>query len=216
MVSLTGMPIEIIAVGKDSGQNLTQFEQPIQIQIHYEPPELFNWSEGDLRVFYYNENDRDWYALPTQVDKENRLLTTHSDHLTVFDFKAATWQANTLPTVDSFKVSDFTGAATYSYTFRTPPGVAGLSPELSLEYNSQVMDEGSAYSQASWVGMGWSLDTGAITRNMHGTNDEKDDTFLISANGISGLLLPVSVNGALLTYNTADRKLPESAVRQRK
>lgn len=204
-VSLTGMPIEIIAVGKDSGQNLTQFEHPIQIQIRYDLPELINWSEDDLRVFYYNENDRDWYALPTQVDTENRLLTTHSDHLTVFDFKAATWQANTLPTVDSFKVSDFTGAAAYSYTFQTPPGVAGLSPELSLEYNSQVMDEGSAYSQASWVGMGWSLDTGAITRNMRGTNDKKDDTFLISANGISGLLLPVSVNGALLTYNTADQ-----------
>ena len=177
-VSLTGNPIEIIAVGKDSGQNITQFRQPIQVQIQYNKDEIFNWSEDDLMVFYYDEKTHDWYPLPTTVDKEAQRLIAYSNHLTVFDFKAESWQANSLPMVDSFKVSDFTGAATYNYSFWTPPGVAGLNPNLSLSYNSQVMDEASAYSQASWVGMGWSLDTGAITRNMHETNDEdNDDTF---------------------------------------
>ena len=46
------------------------------------------------------------------------------------------------------------------------PGTAGLQPVLSLSYNSQVFDEGAAFTQASWVGSGWSLNTGAIVRNM--------------------------------------------------
>jgi len=54
--------------------------------------------------------------------------------------------------------------------------------------------------------MGWDLDTGAITRNMHGTDtDGSDDTFSISAGGVSGLLLPISTNGNVTTYNTADQ-----------
>jgi hypothetical protein len=78
-----------------------------------------------------------------------------------------------------------------------------------LSYNSQIVDESSAFSQASWVGMGWSLDTGAITRNMHGTDSDNgsvnDDTFSISVGGISGVLLPISTSGDQTTYNTADQ-----------
>ncbi len=68
------------------------------------------------------------------------------------------------------------------------------------------MDDSAAYSQSSWVGLGWDLDTGAVNRNMHGTDsDSSDDTFSISAGGVSGLLLPVSVSGTVTTYNTADQ-----------
>jgi hypothetical protein len=41
---------------------------------------------------------------------------------------------------------------------------------------------------------------------MHGTDDDRtDDTFSISAGGISGLLLPISSNGNVTQYNTADQ-----------
>ena len=137
--------------------------------------------------------------------------------VTIFDYKATSWQKYTLPSVDAFKVSDFTGAGTYSYDFWVPPAPAGLAPNLQLSYNSQIIDEAlSAYTQGSWVGLGWSLDTGAITRNMHGTDNttgtnmsspEGDDTFSISVGGISGTLLPVGSNFAegTTTYNTADQ-----------
>jgi len=69
-----------------------------------------------------------------------------------FDFKASSWQGYVPPTVDTFKVSDFTGAGTYSMDFPNTPGQAVLSL-AELTYNSQVIDEGSAYSQASFVGM---------------------------------------------------------------
>jgi len=205
-VSLTGAPLEIIAVDKEAGVKVDHFNSPIAIQVSYDKNLLFGGSEDDLLLFYYNEEVSDWYPLPTTVDKETQRLTAYSDHLTVFDYKAASWQGYVPPSVDAFQVSGFTGAATYDMDFPVLPGPGGLKPVVKLSYNSQVIDEGSAFTQASWVGMGWSLDTGAITRNMHETNDDvSDDTFMISANGISGQLLPVAVNGSITTYNTANQ-----------
>jgi RHS repeat-associated protein len=214
-VSLTGYPVEIIAAGKDTGTNVKKFQKPITIKIKYDKERIFGGNEGDLMVFYFNEDYQDWYPLETTVDLETQTLIVLSDHLTVFDYKAASWQKYTPPTVDSFKVSDFTGAGMYNYDFWVPPASGNLAPKLQLSYNSQIIDEAlSAYTQGSWVGLGWSLDTGAITRNMHGTdapntekpNPEDDDTFSISAGGISGTLLPVGSNGdGTTTYNTADQ-----------
>lgn len=49
--------------------------------------------------------------------------------------------------------------------------------------------------------MGWSLETGSVTRDMHGTpSDLKDDTFILSVNGISGRMLPVSTGSGYTEY----------------
>jgi hypothetical protein len=137
---------------------------------------------------------------------ENNRLQAESDHLTVFDFKADTWQAASLPSVDSFQVSSFTGAGTYEYAFWVPPAQAGMSPDVLLTYNSQVVDYATAFTQASWVGLGWSLETGSVDRNMHESNDdETDDTFSVSVAGISSQLLPISQSGSVTTYATADQ-----------
>ncbi|MBI5351758.1 MAG: hypothetical protein HZB50_03885 [Chloroflexi bacterium] len=206
--SLSWNPVEIIAVDKNSQKNVTKFSNPVTIQINYDEANIFGWDEQSLSIYYYDPIQSDWFPMETVVDTVNNTLTVQSDHLTVFDYKANNWQSQSLPTVDSFKVSDFTGAGTYAINLWTPPGQGRLQPSLALTYNSQVIDESYTFSQPSWVGMGWSLDTGAITRNMHGTdNVPEDDTFSISAGGVSGLLLPISVNasGNVTTYNTADQ-----------
>ena len=208
-VSLSGRPVEVIAAGETSEDNVNEFSQPITLQINYQEDQIFNWNEADLMIFYYDEETYDWFPLPTTVDTENNLLTAQSTHLTVFDYKASTWQANSLPTVDAFKVSGFTGAGTYNMDFWTFPGAGGLQPQLSFSYNSQLIDESSAFTQPSWVGMGWALDTGAIVRNMHETNDTtSDDTFTLTLNGFSSLLLPVNAvsdgGETTTTYRTAD------------
>jgi hypothetical protein len=204
--SLSWQPREILAVGKNSGKNYHSFTTPLTIKMHYDVAQIMGVDENELSIYYYDPVQNDWFPMQTQVDTVNKTLTAQSDHLTVFDYKANDWQSQSLPTVDAFKVSDFTGAGTYAINLWTPPGPGGLQPSLSLTYNSQVIDESTFYSQASWVGMGWDLDTGSIIRDMHGTDENtSDDTFSITVGGVSGMLLPISSSGTIKNYNTADQ-----------
>lgn len=58
-----------------------------------------------------------------------------------------------------------TGALTYSYPFRLPPGRLGIQPQLGLSYNSQNTEEGSLF------GYGWNLSIPTIERkNVNGTD----------------------------------------------
>jgi RHS repeat-associated protein len=204
--SLSWNTFEIIAVGQTTHEQVDRFNDPITISVNYDETMFPDNQEPDLMLYYYDEEQMDWFPIETTVDLENHQLIAQSDHLTVFDYQAANWQSNTVPTVDSFAVSDFTGAASYAVNLWTPPGPGGSSLPLGLTYNSQVIDETTAYVQPSWVGMGWSLDTGAITRNMHSTNnDTSDDTFLLNLTGFSNLLLPTSTSGSIITYQTANQ-----------
>jgi RHS repeat-associated protein len=203
--SLSGNPVEVVAVGVKSRQNVYQFENDFSISIHYDPERIFGWHEEDLSIYYYDEDSDDWWALATEVDPKNNTLTAQVNHLTVFDYGANSWQASRLPTVDAADVSGYTGAATYGMSFWLPPAPGGFGPSLSLSYNSQVIDGSTAFTQAGWVGMGWSLDTGYIERDMHGTNDNTtDDTFMLTLGGVSSRLLPIDVSGDVITYATQE------------
>lgn len=58
-----------------------------------------------------------------------------------------------------------TGALTYSYPFKLPPGRLGIQPQVGLSYNSQNTDEGSLF------GYGWTLSIPTIERkNLNGTD----------------------------------------------
>lgn len=197
-LSLGGQPMELSAVGKDSGMEITQFSQPVNISVEYSDEQANRLlklagmkDESSLSLFYYNETDGTWIPLPTTVDTDKNQLTAVTTHFSLFDFKAQNWEASRLPSLDGFQLSGFTGAGSYSYPIQVPPGPGGLQPSLALSYNTQEVDSSSSRSQASWVGMGWSMDTGYIQRNMNGTpNYFEDDTFSLVMNGVGGLLLP--------------------------
>jgi hypothetical protein len=107
-----------------------------------------------------------------------------------YDVNAQDWEAARLPSLEAFQVSDFTGAASYSFPIQVPPGPGGLQPSLSLSYSSLTVDSASGATQASWAGMGWSLDVGYIQRSMNGSMTWlDDDTFSINANGVGGMML---------------------------
>jgi len=96
-------------------------------------------------------------------------------------------------TLGSFDV-DAQGAATYSIPLEVPPGINGMQPSLSLNYNSQ--------SGNGILGMGWSLGgLSAISRcaqnlaqdgKIHGVNFSNQDRFclngqrLVAVNGVYG------------------------------
>ena len=65
-------------------------------------------------------------------------------------------------------VNPFTGAFSYTIPLLTVPGPEGSSYPLALSYHSGLSPE----EEASWVGYGWSLSSGAIQRNKRGYPDD--------------------------------------------
>ena len=63
-----------------------------------------------------------------------------------------------------------TGAAVVSIPIEVPPGRAGISPNLALSYNSS-----GGYG---WVGMGWTLEPGAIQRSTKNGVDYSGTDFI--------------------------------------
>ncbi len=220
-LTLGGRPMELTATGRESGMEITQFSQPVTITLEYSDEDAARQlehagmkDESSLTLFYYNESKGTWYPLTTSVDSAANRLTAITDHFSLLDYKAQNWEAARLPSLEGFQLSTFTGAGSYSYPIQVPPGPGGLQPSLELSYNTQEVDSSSSRTQASWVGMGWSLDTGYIQRNMNGTpNYFGDDTFSLVMNGVGGLLLPVADqdgdgdctnNGCTIDYHLAN------------
>ncbi|MEW5829920.1 MAG: SpvB/TcaC N-terminal domain-containing protein, partial [Chloroflexota bacterium] len=187
--SLSGNEFEIEAFADADDSELHTFSDRITIEVEYDESSIAGY-EGDLKLHWYDPEHDKWFVLPSQVDTEANILRGFTNHFTVFDYGVDSLQIAHLPTLDTFQVAEFTGAASYSLPIQVPPGPAGLQPNLSLSYNSQVIDQASFMTQASWVGMGWSLDTPYIERNNHGTDSINiDDTFILTLNGVGGLLL---------------------------
>ena len=199
--SPSGQPFEITAYSLANQTPVTKFSTPITIEVAYDETTLWG-PEKNLSLVFYDATSQTWKPLPSQVDAENNLLTAFTDHLTIFDLTLDDWEAARLPALQTFQTESFTGAATAAYEFWTPPAPGGLQPSLGLQYHSQAVDSAIAgKTQASWVGMGWSLSTGYIERDMRGTpNNLDDDTFAISAAGVDSRLL----KGADGNYHTVD------------
>ncbi|MEJ5202297.1 MAG: SpvB/TcaC N-terminal domain-containing protein, partial [Anaerolineales bacterium] len=199
--SLLGRPFELKAHKEKSGESVRKFSKELSIFVSYEDLDVPEALEGSLYLYWFDENLGEWAALPTIVNKETKTLRATTDHFTVFDIGVNNWQSSRLPTVDSFQVAEFTGAGTYSYPINVPPGPGGFQPSLALSYNSQIVDQATLNTPASWVGMGWSLDVGSIELDLHGTPDYwYDDTYLLNLNGVSTRIVQ-DANGV---YHTTD------------
>ncbi len=188
--SLAGHLFEITAKGSLRGNHISKFGQELELQVSYADENIPAEQENDLAIHWYDPQTDDWISLPGYVDRENKIIHAYTTHFTVFDYDVENWQASHLPTIENFQVSGFTGAATYDLPIDLPQGPDGLTPDFSLSYNSQVVDKSSSLTQASWVGMGWSLDVGSIERNTNSTSwYTGDDSFFITMNGISSRIV---------------------------
>jgi len=196
---LSDEPFEIVASSATGKRSIDHFPGSFMIDIDYDP-ELYAGQEHLLTVYYYNEEQEDWYPLPTMVDLDNHRLTAWSNHLTVFDYDVEGSAVDFFPVMDRFDVAGYTGSASFSVPVAAPAGPGGLQPELELSYSSQTVDEQPFKTQASWVGLGWSLDLPAVTLNGGPRSKIADDTWMLSVAGSSHML----VKDASGKYHTAD------------
>jgi hypothetical protein len=82
------------------------------------------------------------------------------------------------PVATTNMVNDFTGDFTYNIPVINIPGASGSGYALSLSYHSGENVE----SEASWVGYGWTLNPGAITRTKRGIADDAKDIAITKYN----------------------------------
>lgn len=75
-------------------------------------------------------------------------------------------------------VNDFTGDFTYNLPVLNIPGTEGGGYSMSLSYHSGTSSE----QEASWVGLGWTLNPGAINRGKRGYADDFNGVEVIKYN----------------------------------
>jgi len=134
------------------------------------------------------------------LDKTMSPSITPPSSITGLDTKSQTMGKYILP-----EVSVVDGTLNYAYPIATPPGRAGLNPNLELVYNS------ANTSQNSLIGIGWSLNIPYIQRlNKRGADkiyneDPSLSSFISSLDGElvdqgSGVFKPRVENGRFLKY----------------
>jgi len=99
--------------------------------------------------------------------------------------------AGTSPGPASFEIGLQAGTAELSYSVSVPPAPYGPTPDVTLSYSSAVPDGMSAAenTQASWVGLGWSLSAGSITRHYETCDDTAHEGDLCDAGDFYSLTL---------------------------
>lgn len=84
------------------------------------------------------------------------------------------YSATSLSPAGTWSTSGNTGAFTYSYPITVPAAIAGVTPQVSLSYDSSSQDartEGTN-NQSSWLGDGWSSTENFIERTYKPCNDD--------------------------------------------
>ncbi len=171
----------------------TDFDTPAYLEINLDGIiDLENIPAGhEPYVATYDEKNKIWVKIPiVDQNEETNSITVEASHF-------STWGVglgNSLPQnganvllFDQPYTSLFTGAVNYSIPIWTPPGRAGMAPDISLSYSSATVDGVLGDVQAPWVGMGWNIDSAEIVRKI--TTSETgygyENDFTLTINGTS-------------------------------
>lgn len=204
----------------DQGAAVHQFAAPLTISVSYTPEQIQarGLMETTLTLFYYDDTQAQWVALPTDINFKDHLVTATVDHFTPFQLSDGTSASTAyLPSLQSFQTNLFTGAASYQIPIEAPAGPGGLKPSVALSYSSGSGD-GLGGMRPKWqaplVGRGWSLDAeGYVGRNKSlATEDWDSFTFVFggrSLDVVRGSLTGIATNGHACTDYLNDQPYVE-------
>jgi hypothetical protein len=124
------------------------------------------------------------------------------------------YTASPLSKSASWAVGQQTGAFTYSYPIQVPP-MPGVTPSVSLSYNSQVLDgmTPETNNQGSQVAPGWDLSAGGFIERSYKVCPTGSPDFCpnpswrgwtLNLNGHSTEILPTGANGGGTSTGAGD------------
>jgi hypothetical protein len=146
---------EVVAQNAVTKEVKHKFSKALQFAVTYDPAAFGQVRAEALTLLWYNEEFQEWDPIISRVDPETHVIHAAVNHLSLFAVGTNDIDAARPPFLENFQTGGYSGAVTYSIPIQLPAGPGGLQPTLSLDYNSQVVDESTSHTQASWVGMGW-------------------------------------------------------------
>lgn len=168
------------------------------LTLRFGKNELFGVAPETLKLWSWDGVARSWQEVPGIVlDHELRVSLPH---FSTFGATADP-QVNLAPLTDIYDTNLQSGSASVSIPIEVPAGPAGLSPLLALNYDSGGPNEmRDSYSQGSWAGIGWDLETGSITVSADPAQDLTMARTNLSLPGVAGGELVLSKTSTTPTY----------------
>ena len=184
------------------------------------------YTEQDIYTFYYDELDGKWIALERiGIDRESQCIVSRTTHFTdmingIIQTPSmpgtegfAPTMMNDLPTADPAAgmniiappAANSRGTAALSYPIEMPPARNGMSPDLSIRYDS---DSGSG-----WLGEGWDLPVPSITVDTRWGVPRYDTSKETETYLLNGTMLSMT-NGQQLTVAHRDTTVQRTTDRQ--
>ncbi|MFI6316779.1 RHS repeat-associated core domain-containing protein [Nonomuraea sp. NPDC050556] len=115
---------------------------------------------------------------------------------------SGTYRATSLAPTGLWSAGGGTGSFTYNYPIPVPSVPGSLEPEVSLDYDSTLVDgrTASTNNQPSWIGEGWEYEPGFIERTYQSCPDSgeqcwKSENATLSLNGSSTALVRDDASG---------------------
>ena len=172
------------------------FDKPIEVTVNLSDLVDPEWSAANPPVVSTRRNDKEnWTAVESRFDPKAGVLSFSTSHF-------SSYQVTTDPQLWKLPynppgASPYTGAATYQYPIDLPPGIGGLTPDLSLNYGSRAVDSMKAPRMSQGFGAGWSLPQAQITNgnsgpmyNTNGCCNFDRNAFTLLLNGVTYHLTP--------------------------
>lgn len=188
-----------------TGYEVSKFNRNLEISIRHGEEELKGLNVDSLRLYYLDEETRQWLPVESsRYDKETKVLAAEVSHFTNYGEQADPLVVGP-GRVMAAQVDLHSGTVNFNYPFELPPGPGGFQPKLELVYNSGSVDEmKNKRDVGAWVGTGWSLHLGRITKDL------STSKYLLDLNGASYELMQDGTSSSWYTSPDQHSKVTRS------
>jgi hypothetical protein len=180
---------------------VADFDRLVAVEIALSDLVDPGWAAERPPVVSTRTSEKDpWTAVESTFDPKTGLLQFKTTHFSAYQVttEPKLWQLLYNPPGSS----PYSGAATYQYPLSLPPGIGGLTPDLSLNYSSRPVDSMKAPVMSHGFGAGWSFPQAQITNgnsgpmyNTSGCCNYDKNAFTLSINGVTYYLNPLIPTG---------------------